>query len=266
MGNVVINGRTSVHAGSGGTVTSPDVCKTPNRCRPNTYTNVAKSSDTASAAGSVIVNGNPACHKDAIFAVSSGDESGSCGGTASGTIKQKAEFITFSPNVFLENIPATRQADLMTSNNRNTPPMPVMQPGAAQPPALSPVGAQANVEQTDYLLNPVIRGNSLPLGIVGKITAYDPNKQRQYTSAFHATDKQYKMGTLERWGLRINNVQQTKHRMYLSFVDQAHPDHKLLKKLDKTKIPADTDKYHIPLGVLDIKDPDSHGDCTHRPD
>ena len=141
MGNVVINGRTAVHAGSGGVLNTVDVCKVPDKCRPNTFNNVAQSTNTAQAAGSVKINGNPACHKDAIFAISSGDEPGSCGGVSSGTIKQKAEFITFSANVFFEGIPAVRQNDLMVSNNRNTPPAPVQQPGAGQPPALSPQGA-----------------------------------------------------------------------------------------------------------------------------
>ena len=140
MGNVVINGRTSVHAGSGGVLQTVDVCKTPRRCRPQTYTNIAVSSNSAKTAGSVIVNGNPACNKDSIFAVSTGDEPGSCGGTSSGTIKQKAEFITFSNNVYIEGKPAVRQNDLMVSNNRNTPPAPVQQPGAGQPPSLSPKG------------------------------------------------------------------------------------------------------------------------------
>jgi len=150
MGNVVINGRTAVHAGSGGTLTTKDVCKTPGKCRPRTYTNIAKSSDSAKTASTVIINGNPACNKDSIFAVSTGDEPGSCGGVKSGTIKQKAEFITASSNVFFEGKPATRQNDLMVSNNRNTPPAPVQQPGAAQPPSLSPKGAGSLEETENY--------------------------------------------------------------------------------------------------------------------
>ncbi len=143
MGNVVINGRTAVHAGSGGVLTTSDVCKTPRKCRPRNYTNVAVSVDSAKTASSVFINGNPACHKDSIFSKSTGDEPGSCGGVKSGTIKQKAEFVTASNNVFIEGKPAVRQFDLMVSNNRNTPPAPLQQPGAAQPPSLSPEGAQA---------------------------------------------------------------------------------------------------------------------------
>ncbi len=132
-GNVLINGRTAVHAGSGGSVTSPDPCKAGGKCRTAVFTNTARSSAASGTAGSVFVNGNPICHKDSVFAGSTGDEGGNCGGVRSGTIKGKAEFITFSPNVFIEGKPAVRQFDLMVSNNRNTPPMPLMQPGAASP-------------------------------------------------------------------------------------------------------------------------------------
>lgn len=164
MGNVVINGRTAVHAGSGGVLNTVDVCKVPNKCRPQTFNNVAKSSDAAKTAGTVIVNGNPACHKDSIFAMSSGDEPGSCGGVSSGTIKQKAEFITFSNNVFIEGIPAVRQNDLMVSNNRNTPPAPVQQPGAAQPPSLSPKGAsKINATELPDVVDLEVAGDEIHL-------------------------------------------------------------------------------------------------------
>ncbi len=141
MSNVTINGLTAVHAGSGGVVKSPDVCKTGKKCRPVTFSNTARSGDAANAAATVIINGNPACHKDSILSRSYGDEPGNCGGTASGTIRGKAEFVTFSPNVFYEGRAAVRESDLVTSNNRNTPPMPIMQPGAPVPPALAQVGA-----------------------------------------------------------------------------------------------------------------------------
>jgi len=148
-GKVLINGRTAVHAGSGGTVTSPDVCRTPDKCPPVAYNNVARSSDAARTASTVFINGHPVCHRDSIFATSSGDEGGSCGGVRSGTIKGRAEFITASPDVFIEGIPAVRQGDLMTSNNRNTPPMPLMQPGGAPPEGLGFEALQADQELAD---------------------------------------------------------------------------------------------------------------------
>lgn len=145
MGNVLINGRTAVHAGSGGTLTTVDVCRTkigkPIVNIP--YTNIAKSSDAARTAGSVLINGQPVCNKASIFAVSTGDEPGDRLGVVSGTIKGKAEFITASPNVLIEGIPAERQADLMVSNNRNTAPMPLMQPGGPPPASLQTTAVQS---------------------------------------------------------------------------------------------------------------------------
>jgi hypothetical protein len=137
-GNVLINGRSAVHAGSGGVLSTLDVCNTPsgNSCPPRLYTNLAQSSDAAKTAGSVKINGNPACMKSSIFSKSTGDQPGRCGGVSSGTIKGKAEFITASPNVRIEGEAAVRQFDLMISNNQNTPPAPLMQSGGARPPFL----------------------------------------------------------------------------------------------------------------------------------
>jgi hypothetical protein len=67
--NVLINGRTAVHADSGGTLNTVDICKTKKgkKCKPVVYNNVAKSGDTANAASTVFINGQPACHKSADF-------------------------------------------------------------------------------------------------------------------------------------------------------------------------------------------------------
>lgn len=144
MGNVLINGRTAVHAGSGGTLTTIDVCwtKVGKPVVRIPYTNIAKSTDSAKTAGSVLINGQPVCTKTSIFATSTGDEPGDRLGVKSGTIKGKAEFITASSNVLFEGVPAVRQGDLMVSNNRNTPPAPLMQAGAGKPPKLDVTGAQ----------------------------------------------------------------------------------------------------------------------------
>ena len=122
------------------------------------------SSDSAKTAGTVIVNGNPACNQLSIFSKSTGDEPGSCGGVNSGTIKGIAEFVTYSPDVFIEGLPAVRQTDLMISNNRNTPPAPLQQPGAAQPPALSPEGAgDLEATETPYELEFDTTGDEMDL-------------------------------------------------------------------------------------------------------
>lgn len=153
-GNVVINGRTAVHASSGGVLTTPDVCKHPcDGCCTAVYTNVAKSSAAAGTASTVLVNGKPLAHIDSTFSRSSGDAGGACGGVTSGTTQQQAQFITASPNVLVEGKPAVRQNDLMVSNLRNTPPMPLMQPGAGMPKALqlgSAQSLQAAQDPDDY--------------------------------------------------------------------------------------------------------------------
>jgi uncharacterized Zn-binding protein involved in type VI secretion len=134
-GNVLINGRTAVHAGSEGILVTVDVCltKVGKPVVPIPYTNVARSADAAKTASTVFINGHPVCHQESIFSKSTGDEPGSRKGIRSGTIKGKAEFVSASSNVFIEGVPAVRQGDMMVSNNCNTAPMPLSQPGA--PPA-----------------------------------------------------------------------------------------------------------------------------------
>jgi len=174
-GNVVINGRTAVHAGSQGQLTTVDVCNTPPYCRSVPYNNIAMSQDTAMGATSVMVNGNPACNQTSNFAVSAGDEGGSCGGVASGVIKQMAEFVTFSANVMIEGIPAVRQMDLMTSNLKNTPPMPLQQPGAGMPPPVAPKGAKDSTPTEQYSLGVTVVGKALH-SMSGFIEVDDPSK------------------------------------------------------------------------------------------
>lgn len=139
-GNVLINGRTAVHAGSKGTLTTVDVCwtKVGKPVIPIPYTNVARSADAAKTASTVFVNGNQVCHQKSIFSKSTGDEPGNRKGIRSGTITQKAEFVSGSANVFIEGIPAVRQGDMMVSNNANTAPMPLSQPSASPAKELKP--------------------------------------------------------------------------------------------------------------------------------
>lgn len=144
MSNVLINGRTAVHAGSQGTLTTVDVCwtKVGKKTVAIPYTNVARSTDAAHTASTVFINGHPVCHQKSIFAKSAGDEPGNRKGVRSGTITEKAEFVSASSNVFIEGIPAVRQGDLMVSNNCNTAPMPLSQPGAPRARELNPEQVQ----------------------------------------------------------------------------------------------------------------------------
>ncbi|REL26651.1 DUF4150 domain-containing protein [Thalassotalea euphylliae] len=137
--NVLINGKTAVHQDSGGVLQTVDVCLTTigTSAVPIAYPNVAQSSDAASTASSVKINGNPACHLNSNFSKSTGDQPGDKKGVASGTTEGKAEFILGSFDVFIEGKPAVRQGDLMVSNNKNTPPAPLNQPGGPMPTGLN---------------------------------------------------------------------------------------------------------------------------------
>jgi hypothetical protein len=130
---VGVNFLSVVHQSSNGvTIAFPDVCKTPAPPAPFVpipYPNIAKSSDTAKGTKKVKCDGNPVCVKDSNFSMSTGDEAGSAGGgMVSSKIKGKAEFVNFSFDVKFEGKNVARALDLMLHNDKNTPPMPVLQP------------------------------------------------------------------------------------------------------------------------------------------
>ncbi len=128
---VGVNNLSVVHKDSGGvTIAFPDVCKTPSPGGPIPipYPNIAQSSDTASGSKSVKVDGNPVCLKDSNFKTSTGDEAGTAGGgVASSKTKGKAEFVNFSMDVKIEGKNVPRALDLMLHNDKNTPPVPLIQ-------------------------------------------------------------------------------------------------------------------------------------------
>ncbi len=129
------NKQTVVHKDSGGVVVSPpDVCKTTvgKSVIPITYTNIAKSEDIDKCAETVTADGNPVGHEDSIFSKSTGDEPGDKKGVSSGTITDKAEFVSCSSTVEVEGKGIVHAQDMMISNNKNTAPSPLLQPPLVQ--------------------------------------------------------------------------------------------------------------------------------------
>jgi hypothetical protein len=127
---VGVNNMTVVHEGSSGISTAfPDVCITPAAPSPIPipYPNIAQSSDTDKGSKTVKCDGNPICLKDSNFQTSTGDEAGSNKGVASGKTKGKAEFVNYSFDVKVEGKNVARAMDLMLHNDKNTPPVPVIQ-------------------------------------------------------------------------------------------------------------------------------------------
>lgn len=128
--NVGVNGQSVVTKKSNGTVTTfADTCKTPAPSGPIPipYPNIAKSSDLVSGSKSVEINGASVCLKGANFNRSTGDEAGTAGGVLSGKTGGIAEPISYSFDVKIEGKNVVRNFDAFLSNNKNTPPAPVMQ-------------------------------------------------------------------------------------------------------------------------------------------
>lgn len=127
---------------SGVTIAFPDVCKTPSPAGPVPipYPNIAQSSDTAKGTKKVKCDGEPVCLENSNFRMSTGDEAGSAGGgVASNKFKGKAEFVNFSFDVKFEGKGVARAFDLMLHNDKNTPPMPLLQgPAVAMDPNAKP--------------------------------------------------------------------------------------------------------------------------------
>ena len=100
---------------------------TPGGPVPIPYPNIAKSGDTDKGSKKVKVDGNPICLKDSNFKTSTGDEAGTLKGVASSKNKGKAEFINYSFDVKIEGKNVPRAFDMMLHNDKNTPPLPVLQ-------------------------------------------------------------------------------------------------------------------------------------------
>ena len=128
---VGVNMMSVVHKSSGGvTIAFPDVCKTPAPPAPPVpipYPNIAKSGDSDKTAKKVKTDGKPVCIKTSNFKTSTGDEPGSLKGIVSNKTKGKAEFINYSFDVKVEGKNVPRAMDLMLHNDKNTPPVPVLQ-------------------------------------------------------------------------------------------------------------------------------------------
>lgn len=128
-----INGRSVVHRGSGGKVITTSINLTGEEKTPVPYQNIALSAHARNTARGFLCNQQAICHVQSYFSKSRGDEAGFYGGIISGTVNGKAEFITASPNcvtqtgMFLNGIAVARAGDLMVSNQRNTPPAPLIQ-------------------------------------------------------------------------------------------------------------------------------------------
>lgn len=119
-----VNGLSMCHQGSEGFVRStlPDICLTPGKGGyPVPYVNIAYSRDLAKGSVSVFADGGNSCAiKPSEFRRSYGDEPGKGGGIKSGVNMDRATWLSWSADVFIEGQPVCRLSDKMMLNRGNT--------------------------------------------------------------------------------------------------------------------------------------------------
>ncbi|RVV98316.1 DUF4150 domain-containing protein [Mesobaculum littorinae] len=119
---VRINGLTLTHRGSGGSHSNstPDVCRTPGDGKPVPYGITAVNPDIVKGTTTVLADGgHMIAHKPSEFSRCTGDEAGSMKGVSSGTHLAQSNWITYSPNVYMEGQNVCRLSDKLHMNNYN---------------------------------------------------------------------------------------------------------------------------------------------------
>lgn len=99
--------------GAGENRGTPDVCKSPQP--PVPYTNVAKNALAVNFSPNIFLSMLPALHLATKIPVTEGDDPG-VGGPGP---KRVGEFVTGSPKVFWNNLPAIRVTSQTTGNAKN---------------------------------------------------------------------------------------------------------------------------------------------------
>ena len=101
-----------------------DICLTPVPGAPPvpmTYVNTSQNAIATGCFAKLIICGGMAHNLGTCVPVSSGDEPGSVGGVASGTIVGATRFLTGSAKVIYGGMPATRMTSSTLQNNSNAP-------------------------------------------------------------------------------------------------------------------------------------------------
>ncbi|TCW77512.1 type VI secretion protein [Burkholderia sp. SRS-46] len=97
-----------------------DVCKTPPIAIPISYPNIANKCEAVPNVPTIIYCGGPVHNLNTIIPITHGDEAGSMGGAASGTVSGLSRHVTGSGKVMIQGAPQTRLTDTNLPNNQNT--------------------------------------------------------------------------------------------------------------------------------------------------
>ena len=109
-----------VNCSAGGmAIAASDVCLTPPGI-PIPYTNTAYKTEAIPNVPNIIYVGGPVHNMNTIIPVTHGDEPGSMGGVASGTVAAQSRHVTGSSKVIIQGSPQTRMTDTNLPNSQNT--------------------------------------------------------------------------------------------------------------------------------------------------
>ncbi len=109
-----------INCQAGGLSLSPtDTCKTPPLGTPQPYVNMAMGNEALINLFNFIWCGGNLHNQNTLNPLTHGDEAGSMGGVASGTIVAMHRFVKGSNILFVQGAPVTRLGDPCLSNNGN---------------------------------------------------------------------------------------------------------------------------------------------------
>ncbi|HEY4082587.1 MAG TPA: DUF4150 domain-containing protein [Burkholderiaceae bacterium] len=97
-----------------------DVCKTPPLAIPIPYTNIANGAEAVPNVPTIIYVGGPVHNLNTVIPVTHGDEAGSMGGIASGTVAAQSRHVTGASTIIIQGAPITRMSSVNLPNQQNT--------------------------------------------------------------------------------------------------------------------------------------------------
>lgn len=107
---------------AGGMAIAPgnDICKIPPFGIPMPFPNLASNAEAIPNVATIICAGGPVHNLNTVVPSTRGDEAGSMGGVASGTIAGLSRHVKGSSKVLIQGAPETRLTDITLPNNQNT--------------------------------------------------------------------------------------------------------------------------------------------------
>ncbi|HYP86483.1 MAG TPA: DUF4150 domain-containing protein [Variovorax sp.] len=97
-----------------------DVCATPPLGIPISYVNTANGPEAIPNIPTIVYVGGPVHNMNTVIPVTHGDEPGSMGGVASGTVASSSRHVTGADFFLINGAPITRMTSVNLPNSQNT--------------------------------------------------------------------------------------------------------------------------------------------------